>query len=241
MTVIVLPPDDAAIAALCAAIYTPRAILDFDRFDAGEDDGICWALKKLPGFDVVVLRGSVTAQDWIRDFRAIARPTRVGHVHDGFYAGMEHMWSDLRPLLFNPCIITGHSLGAARAAVLAALMTVDGIKPFARVVFGEPKPGLLDLAEIIAAVPGRSYRNGDAVHHDLVTDVPFSFPPLQYVHPTPVMPVCMRPEGPMFAQLGVFAWHHIQLYGAALASLSTAAPIITTASPPSPGDTDRRF
>lgn len=239
MTLLALPPDDGVIAALCAAIYQPRAILDFDHFDAGADDGICWAVKKLPGFDVVVLRGSVSAQDWIRDFRAMALKTRIGHVHDGFYAGMEHMWSDLRTLLVNPCIVTGHSLGAGRAAVLAALMTVDGVPPIARVVFGEPKPGLLDLAAIIAAVPGRSYRNGDDVHHDLVTDVPFSFPPLQYVHPTPIVPVCMRPEGSAFAQWGVFAWHHIQLYGAALAALSTAAPIITSAPPPPPPPPDR--
>lgn len=220
MTVLAVPPTDGAIAALCAAIYLPSAIVDFDHFDAGEDDGICWAVKKLPGFDVVVLRGSVTTQDWIRDFRAMARLTRVGHVHDGFYAGMEHMWADLRPLLFNPCIVTGHSLGAARAAVLCALMAVDGIPPVTRVVFGEPKPGLIDLAKIISGIPGRSYRNGDDVHHDLVTDVPFSFPPLQYVHPTPIVPVCMRPEGSTFAQLGVFAWHHIQLYSAALAAIT---------------------
>jgi surfactin synthase thioesterase subunit len=110
-------------------------------------------------------------------------PSRIGHVHSGFYAGMEHMWADLKPMLSQPAIITGHSLGAARADVLTALMTVDSVLPVARVVFGEPKPGLLDLAKLITGIPGRSYRNGDDTHHDLITDVPFSFPPEQYVHP----------------------------------------------------------
>ena len=218
MTVLMPPPSDADIAAICAAVYQPRAMIKgFDHFDAGEDDGVCWALKRLSGFDVVVLRGSVTLQDWIRDFRAMAQPSRIGHVHIGFHAGMEHMWGDLRPLISQPVIVTGHSLGAARASILTALMVVDGAAPIARVVFGEPKPGLLDHAVIVGKVPGRSYRNGDERHHDLVTDTPFSFPPLQYVHPTSVIPVCCKPDDDEFETLGVFAWHHAALYETALA------------------------
>jgi lipase (class 3) len=140
-------------------------------------------VKRLDGFDVVVLRGSVTLQDWLRDAQALAMPSRIGHVHSGFYAGMEHMWTDLKAMLSQPAIVTGHSLGAARAAVLTALMTVDGVPPVARVVFGEPKPGLLDFAKLITGIPGRSYRNGDSTHHDLITDVPLSFPPMQFVQP----------------------------------------------------------
>lgn len=209
-------PDDALIASFCGMIYQPLALIRFDHFDAGEDDGVCWAIKRLPGFDVVVFRGSVTTLDWVRDARALATRTRVGHVHIGFQAGMEHVWSDLRPLVNQPCIVTGHSLGAARATVLTALMVADGVPPALRVVFGEPKPGLIDLAEKVRGVPGRSYRNGDELHHDLVTDVPFSFPPLQYVHPTKVIPVCCRPHEDEFFENGIFAWHHIELYETAL-------------------------
>jgi predicted lipase len=212
-------PTDADIAALCAEIYQPTAIVgSFDHYDAGMDDGICWALKRFDGTDVVVFRGSVTIQDWLRDLTALAMPSRIGHVHTGFYAGMEHMWSDLKPLLSQPAIITGHSLGAARASVLCALMRADGVVPLSRIVFGEPKPGLLDFAALLTEVPGRSYRNGDTTHHDLVTDVPFTFPPEEYVHPTPIIPVCAVPSGSLFAQLGVFAWHHVELYEAALSA-----------------------
>lgn len=215
-------PTDAEIAALCAAIYMPTALIDFDHFDTGEDDGICWAIKNLPGFDVVVFRGSVTRLDWDRDSRALGQRTRVGQVHSGFWAGMEHVWSDLRPLMMQPAIITGHSLGAARAAVLTALMIADKVPPVSRVVFGEPKPGMLDFARIVETVPGRCYRNGDDLHHDLVTDLPLSFPPLQYVHPTPIIPVCAPPVGALFERLGIFAWHHMPLYAAALVTYLAA-------------------
>jgi hypothetical protein len=131
---------------------------------------------------------------------------------------MEHVWSELRPLLMQPVIIAGHSLGAARAAILTALMVKDGVIPAARVVFGEPKPGLIDLAELIKGVPARSYRNGDTLHHDLVTDVPLSLPPLEYMHPTPIVPVCAEPTGDLFDRFGAFAWHHIGLYVTAVSA-----------------------
>jgi hypothetical protein len=217
-------PTDALIASYCNAIYSPTAVIgDWDRFDAGLDDGVCLAVKKLPGFDLVVFRGSITAQDWIADFNALPIPSRIGHVHAGFFAGMEQAWAELRPLLMQPVIVSGHSLGAARAAVLCALMVKDGAAPAARVVFGEPKPGLIDLATLIKDVPARSYRNGDTLHHDLVTDVPFSLPPFEYVHPTPIVPVCAEPTGDLFQRYGAFAYHHMPLYQAALAALP--API----------------
>jgi hypothetical protein len=211
-------PTDADIAALCAGIYANAGAppVDFDHFEQGGDHGVCWALKRLPACDVIVFRGSITFQDWIRDFRAAPIPTRIGHVHAGFHAGMEHVWKEARPLIKQPVIVAGHSLGAGRAAIFTGLMVRDGIPPIARVVFGEPKPGFVDLAKLIAAVPGRSYRNGDNSHHDLVCDVPFSFPPVQYVHPPPVIKVCAPPKDGLFDQFGVFAWHHIELYQTAV-------------------------
>lgn len=207
-----IPPTDAALAALCAQIYQPTAIVvGFDYYDAGMDDEVCWALKRFPGFDVVVFRGSLTLQDWICDFRALAMPTRIGHVHAGFYSGMEKMWAEAKPMLTQPVIVTGHSLGAARADVLAGLMVADVGAPISRVVMGEPKPGLLDFAMRLPP-GGRSYRNGDATHHDLVTDLPLTFPPEEYVHPTAIIPVHAEPSADDFAHTGIFAWHGAALY-----------------------------
>lgn len=207
-------PTDADTAALCAAVYSNGSTppVAWDHFDAGEDDGVCWAIKRLPGYDAVVLRGSVNFKDWIRDFSAAPIFTRIGHVHNGFHAGMEHAWADIRVRLKQPSIVTGHSLGAARAAILTGLMVKDGIPPVARVVFGEPKPGFQNLADIVARVPGRSYRNGNGTHHDLVTDQPLL--PLEFIHPTPMLPVCAPPAAndPDIA----FAWHHMPLYQVAV-------------------------
>jgi hypothetical protein len=207
-------PTDADIAALCSAVYDGPTAIAWDHYDLGTDDGCCWAIKRLPGYDVVVLRGSITFQDWVRDFRARPILTRIGHVHDGFHAGLEHAWADIRNLLQQPAIVTGHSLGAGRAAILTGFMVKDGVPPVARVVFGEPKPGFADLAQLISAVPGRSYRNGDNVHHDLITDLPFSFPPLEFTHPTPIIPACSPP--PANDSYGAFSWHHMPLYVAAV-------------------------
>jgi surfactin synthase thioesterase subunit len=74
------------------------------------------------------LRGSQTNLDWIRDFRSLAKPTRVGHAHIGFFEGMSHMWSDLKLMLGQPAMVTGHSLGAAHATILTALMIADGFR-----------------------------------------------------------------------------------------------------------------
>jgi hypothetical protein len=212
-----MTPTASDLVKLCAQIYHPNAAVSgFDHLDAGMDDGVCWALKRLEGCDVVVFRGSVTLQDWVRDVRALAVPSRIGHVHTGFYAGMEQMWRDCEPLISQPVAVTGHSLGAARADVLAAMMTADGNPPVLRIVFGEPKPGLIDFTSPIATIPGGSYRNGDELHHDLVTDVPFTFPPEEYVRPTPIIPVCATP--PADDRWGPFSWHHITLYQAAIAA-----------------------
>ncbi len=211
-------PSDADIATLaCVGIYSPTAVTDgFDHVDVGMDDGVFWALKRLPGYDVVIFRGSVIFLDWVRDGRALATPTRIGHVHAGFFAGMEKMWAEARPILTQSVIVCGHSLGAARAAILTGLMVADGMAPIARVVFGEPKAGLLDFVKPIADVPGRSYRNGDNLHHDLITDEPPSWPPFQFMRPTPIIPVCCRPQGNEFEAFGLFAWHHGTLYDIAL-------------------------
>jgi hypothetical protein len=192
----------------------------WDHIDVGADDNVFWALKKVDGFDIVVFRGSITAIDWFNDFRALPILTRVGHVHAGFFSGIERVWSEVRPLLTQPVIVTGHSLGAARAGVLTALMVADGAAPVARVVFGEPKPGLIDFAKIVADVPARSYRNGNSKDHDLVTDIPATLPPIQFVHPTPIVVVDAEPTGGLFETLGIFAYHHCPLYVAGVTALT---------------------
>lgn len=221
-------PSDALCASLCQDIYSATALVDktWDHFDLGAADGVVWALKKMEGFDVVVFRGSITREDWLRDLLVLPLgqfaplKTRVGHVHAGFYLGMEQMWTDLRPMLTQPVIVTGHSLGAARACILTALMVADGSPPLRRVTFGEPNTGLQDFCEFVKDIPAAPYRNGDEMHHDKVTDVPFSVLQFLFGHPNPMLPITCKPSGfPEIAEGEFFFWHHIPLYVAAVSAL----------------------
>lgn len=221
--------SDAEIASLCAGIYDPKAGLFLAHYDDGTDaDGVCWGVHEADDASVVVFRGSVSVLDWMRDFNAWADPFHhddLGPVHPGFLSGVRTVERELLTLVpkDQPIVVAGHSLGAARASVLSGLLTIDKRPPVARVVFGEPRPGFQQLADILKSVPGRSYRNGDGRDHDLITDVPFAIPPLEaYVHPTPLTDVSAPPAG-VFASYGMFAYHHIELYVQAMKGLPDAS------------------
>lgn len=210
-------PNDVDLVNLAAAIYDSTS--KWDYYDNGDDDNVCVALKKFTGYDVVVFRGSIVVHDWLDDFYAIPAPTRIGMLHSGFYENMEKIWSELKPLLTHPVLVTGHSLGAARASILCGLMKVDGPAPVRRAVFGEPRPGMADFAKIIAEIPGASYRNTSKRFHDVVTDLPLKLlPPFNFIHPTDLVDVSCPPTGSIFNKVGLFAYHHIELYQTALAA-----------------------
>ena len=111
--------------------------------------------------------------------------------------------------------IAGHSLGAARASLFTGLMVLDGKPPVRRLCFGEPRPGFPQAAGIIANVRSRSYRNANGRAHDLVTDVPFTSWIEDYVHPTPLVPICAPPSDADVQRDIFFAWHAMRLYASA--------------------------
>lgn len=211
---------DQKCAHLCSAIYHPTLEPTlWAKYDGGLDDGVCWGLVRDQDFDYVVFRGSDSFPDWMKDLTALANPFThhfMGPVHPGFLLGLTHVWEEVKPLLQKPTILTGHSLGAGRAGPFCGLMIRDGVPPARRVCFGEPKPGFKMLADFIAPVPAASYRNGDEHHHDLVTDVPFSFPPEEYVHPIALTHVSAPPVDMAW---GIFAYHHMPLYEQALTQI----------------------
>jgi Lipase (class 3) len=211
---------DLECVSLCASIYNDGCapVVTWDYFDSGTDDEVCWALKKCDGYDVVVFRGSIVLNDWRLDLMAMPVLTRIGTVHRGFHVGMEKMWGELRPMLTQPVMVTGHSLGAARADILCALMVADGMPPARRAVFGEPRPGLADFAKFLKDVPGDGYRNGDAHGHDPVTDVPLTLDgEFDFINPKPLVGVTASPS--LIDRIDpLFDYHHIQLYMAALAA-----------------------
>jgi hypothetical protein len=213
--------SDLDCARLCAQIYQPDAAKLFDVFDAGEDDGVCWGIKRTDTEDVIVFRGSKTIPDWIKDLIALATPFShhvFGPVHPGFLLGMDKALSDIQPLLRSlPRVCSGHSLGAGRGTLCTALLKTVGLQVARRVNFGEPKPGFSRLADFIADTPAASYRTGNVdgnlASHDLVTDVPFSFPPEEYIHPNPLIHLEAKP---LTNDWGPFSYHHIGLYVTAM-------------------------
>jgi Lipase (class 3) len=145
---------DNDIAALCLGIYpehfSPAAWNHFD--DGSGPDGVCWGVKHVDDVSIVVLRGTVTLGDWLRNFQAWVEPIHhddLGPVHAGFYSGMRTVQRELKEIVpSRPLIICGHSLGAARAVILSALLTIDNRAPIARICFGEPRAGFARLGEI---------------------------------------------------------------------------------------------
>lgn len=122
---------------------------------------------------ILAFRGSATPEDWLRDLRAVpAYQSDIGFVEAGFMAGMRDAvleWRRAFPYV-SPWI-TGHSLGGAHAAIMAAiLVSLKGILPQGLVVFGCPRPGFFKLRRTLRAgkFPIRSYRNAG----DPVPDVP---------------------------------------------------------------------
>jgi hypothetical protein len=231
-----MPITDKDVADLCVAIYANpgSSAVTWDRFDDGKDsDQICWGVKVIEGCDVLVFRGSVTFEDWRRDFDPWADPfghSQIGPVHPGFLLGLGQVLDEYREKASGKLLVAGHSLGAGRASILCGLAIVAGIVPVGRIVFGEPRPGFQKLADLLASIKeSRSYRNGKfgTFEHDFVTDVPYRIGLLQYVHPTPLIDVSALP--PPDDQWGIFAYHHMQLYAQAIARGATRPPATLTA------------
>lgn len=221
-------PSDIEVLNLVVELYGSPAVAINDlvwyHVDTGiSDDGVYWGCKRLGDTMVVVNRGTVSLEDFSRDIDALSfNDPQLGTVHAGFFRGMRRQWQELRALLGDlPWIAAGHSLGAARACLLAGLGAANGRPPVRYVRFGEPRPGMQQLQTMLAQVPGISYQTMTAgAGHDLVPDVPFFLPPLYpYVHPQPLTALAVQPAPPPDDPWGPYRYHHVQNYMRGLQSL----------------------
>lgn len=212
-------------AELCAATYRPRDTgVTFLDFDDGADDGVCYGVTVEPDCLAVTFRGSASPQDWFIDLMADpVRDARFGPVHHGFLHGMDRVWGELKAKLGEQVadlVICGHSLGAARGAILNAIMLAEFCAPAARYGFGEPRPGFQQLAFAIAPTPARVFCNGDDDGHDMVTEVPYTMAPLFDYRPSvPAFEPCRG--GRAGPALDYFRYHHVDLYVAAMKAAGT--------------------
>lgn len=222
---------DADLADLVEGLYTRDGVgpVTWDARALPGDD-VCWAAKSVGGVAVVVFRGSTTFEDWLRDFDAWI-PTaelgrQLGPVHPGFSDGMEDAIISLPSALFSSSriLLTGHSLGGARAWLAAAMLQRRSIGPLIScVAFGAPRPGFKPLADALLKTPGRNYRNsGGWGQTDLITALPATFgtdgyvPAKAYTDVT-VPPAPKDPWGP-------FAWHRMEYYRRAMYNTQNPYP-----------------
>ena len=194
---------DAAIA--CADSYLPAP--PFDRW--WTDDDIHVGLRSVGTEHLIAFRGSVDREDWRRDFEGW--PTLdgdLGYVHAGFRSGMDGVANRLQGSVGGVWHVTGHSLGAARACIFAALLGLVGKPPASLITFGTPRPGFGKLSAMLRSniKTIRHYRNGP----DPVAIVPRSFMLLPYQKPVPDLEIAIPPTGA--DPVNVFEWHAMSLY-----------------------------
>lgn len=214
-------PSDAEIVGLMAKLYAPQPG-DFDHIedpssDDFGDDGVCWAAKQYGGLAVLVFRGSMTKEDWFRDAISelpapgsrVPQCAEFGVLPLGFGMGMYAAMTRWTAYTRSRVIIAGHSLGAARAVIAAALDLAYGGTVDKIVLCGCPRPGTNILTDYLADIDIRSYRNlGDPV-----CDVPTE-PPWAHVRPFTALS-----EPPPAGDISIFRDHHIELYEAGVAKL----------------------
>lgn len=213
--------SDLDLATLCWSCYNDVATFDRVIDINGDFAGI----KHYPDNEhVIAFRGSTTVEDWLRDFQGLMiDDPELGGVETGFMRGIRDTLAhcgdeiDGTPKLY----ITGHSLGAARALLFAALTAAQGHSQLIErvVVFGSPRPGGRKVSNWLASTRINSYKNGD----DPVCDVPFDIPLIEpYMHPRQLIPVDVPP--PEDDSWGPIARHHVELYQAAMKGIANANP-----------------
>ena len=155
-----------------------------------EQDGVVLGVKKSGDADIVVFRGSDNLEDWRRDLDEVPKYHPIlGFIHQGFLDGMDKVAQTLIPALGPSIVVTGHSLGAARAWILSGLLSA-ACKPAAQVtVFGSPRPGFKKLREVI--MDGGSVNTSYRDRLDPVTEVPYLLG--EYVHVVEPIPVDCAP------------------------------------------------
>jgi Lipase (class 3) len=165
--------SDLARAQFCAATYNQPPTLPVPA--TGTDVCICTAAD----CRVVAFRGSVTAEDWARDFIcapiADRQDPQLGSCHAGFLDGAESVLTAITAAVGNDRFcLTGHSLGGALALGVGALLAYAGKPPSVMVTFGAPRFGMAKFVTALQPIVVRQYRRGN----DPVPLVPFDVPPL---------------------------------------------------------------
>lgn len=135
-------------------------------------------------FVVVAFRGTVGAKDWAVDLQV--EKTAQG-VHRGFSEACDVLLPDIIQLINGKKVLfTGHSLGAALAAVAA--MRTRLICDCSIINFGQPRIGDENAVKLLEGVSWTRYIHGE----DVVTKIPLAEE--GYVHAGDVVQIPQTPR-----------------------------------------------
>lgn len=167
---------DLELALMCQDIYNDTPTMS-NRVQVGD---IVFGVLDTPDEFLVVMRGTTQNSpiDFLEDADAIpfTDPT-LGLLYRGFSAGTVDACSAiLLSIPSKPWRITGHSLGASRADIIAARATLAGHPPACVIKFASPRSGGDSLVSVLSGIAGRSYvRSGDPIP-DVPSEPPYHDP-----------------------------------------------------------------
>ena len=174
-------PTDVELVQLCAQTYIPGAVPFLQN--PGFADRL-FMTRRPDGLTIFAIEGTYDAPLWIGDLLAIPtedqatqnHPT-LGFVHADFYqAALRIMAPVATAGRQGPIAVTGHSRGAAVAAMLCGLLIDDGLAPVKMGLFAPPRAGASLFVKVVTSIPFCAYRYGD----DPVTEVPFTLADFPY-------------------------------------------------------------
>ncbi len=130
---------------------------------------------------VIAFRGTepIKIKDWLTDLQIVLTHGPEGKVHEGFYTRLLAIWQQLNAALTDlgptgkKIWITGHSLGAALAALAAAKLQKDGCvdKINGLYTYGQPRAGDRRFTDWLdSQMRPLLYRHVN--NKDLVTNIP---------------------------------------------------------------------
>jgi hypothetical protein len=168
------------LARLSNEIYNNPKHFKWDNY--WQHDDVVVGHLKVCNEDIIVFRGTDNVKDALRDLSFWPKKhLKLGYCFDGFLTGLDDVFEETKAVVGENVYITGHSLGGARARLLAALYIINSLPVKELCVFGSPKPAYKKVAQIIQNSDTKhiSYRHSA----DLIPKQPPTlWPFLRYIH-----------------------------------------------------------
>lgn len=150
---------------------------NFRFFDHGETQAFAAGDRNMI---IIAFRGTEPSKlrDWCSDADCQLADGPFGKVHEGFYRALRQIWFELAATIAEfqddaqSLWFTGHSLGAALAALAVATLREEQDKPvYGLYTFGQPRTGDRDFERVFNQdCKPRSFRFVN--NNDIVTRVP---------------------------------------------------------------------